>query len=52
VCPVDGCITLQPLTGGIEPRTGVKVCGHRTWLEHPNNPGAAKPAQRTLEPAE
>ncbi|MGE3294639.1 MAG: NAD-dependent dihydropyrimidine dehydrogenase subunit PreA [Geminicoccaceae bacterium] len=52
VCPVEGCITLQPLTHGIDPRTGIAVGGHRTWLEHPNNPGAAKPAERALEPAE
>jgi dihydropyrimidine dehydrogenase (NAD+) subunit PreA len=52
VCPVDGCITLQPLTEGIDPRTDVKVGGHRTWLEDSNNPGAAKPAERALEPAE
>ena len=51
VCPVEGCITLVPLTEGVDPRTGVKVGGYRTWLEHPNNP-AAKPAERALEPAE
>ena len=51
VCPVEGCITLQPLTAGVDPRTGVRVGGHRTWLEHPNNP-MAKPAERALEPAE
>ena len=51
VCPVEGCITLRPLTEGTDPRTGVQVGGHRTWLEHPNNP-AATTAERALEPAE
>jgi len=49
--PEEECITLVPLTAGVDPRTGVPVGGHRTWLEHPNNPGA-KPAERALEPAE
>lgn len=48
--PVEECITLVPLTAGKHPRTGVRVGGHRTWLDHPNNPGA-KPAERALEPA-
>jgi dihydropyrimidine dehydrogenase (NAD+) subunit PreA len=52
VCPVEGCITLRPLTEGVDPRTGIAVGGHRTWLEHPNNPGAVKPVERALEPAE
>jgi dihydropyrimidine dehydrogenase (NAD+) subunit PreA len=51
VCPVEECITLRPLTEGVDPRTGRAVGGHRTWLEHPNNPGA-KPAERVMEPAE
>jgi dihydropyrimidine dehydrogenase (NAD+) subunit PreA len=51
VCPVEECIALRPLTEGVTPRTGVKVGGHRTWLERPNNPGA-KPTERALEPAE
>ena len=51
LCQVEERITLVPLTEGIDPRTGMKVGGHRTWLEHPNNPGA-KPAERALEPAE
>lgn len=41
VCPVEDCITLVPLTEGVDPRTGVAVGGHRTWMEHPNNPGVA-----------
>ena len=52
VCPVDDCITLQPLTAGVDPRTGRRVGGHRTWLEHPNNPAARQQVERALEPAE
>jgi dihydropyrimidine dehydrogenase (NAD+) subunit PreA len=56
VCPVEGCITLRPLTEGVDPRTGIPAGGHRTWLEHPNNPAAAVAVaateQRALEPAE
>ena len=38
VCPVENCITMEPMTEGIDPRTGTKVGGYRTWKEHPNNP--------------
>lgn len=47
VCPVEDCITLSPVTAGVDPRTGLPVGGHRTWKEHPNNPAA-----RVAEPAE
>lgn len=41
VCPVENCITLDPLPeGAIDIRTGYEVKGHRTWMEHPNNPMA------------
>jgi dihydropyrimidine dehydrogenase (NAD+) subunit PreA len=44
VCPVENCITMVPLAEGeIDRRTGLKVGGHRTWLEHPNNPLAKDP---------
>jgi dihydropyrimidine dehydrogenase (NAD+) subunit PreA len=44
VCPVESCITMVPLReGDIDRRTGLKVGGHRTWLEHPNNPLASNP---------
>jgi dihydropyrimidine dehydrogenase (NAD+) subunit PreA len=44
VCPVENCITLEPLPeGAIDIRTGQEVRGHRTWLEHPNNPMATNP---------
>ncbi|NLH81983.1 MAG: NAD-dependent dihydropyrimidine dehydrogenase subunit PreA [Phyllobacteriaceae bacterium] len=44
VCPVAGCISLDPLPeGAVDPRTGLTVGGKRTWLEHPNNPLATAP---------
>jgi dihydropyrimidine dehydrogenase (NAD+) subunit PreA len=44
VCPVPGCIAMDPLPdGAIDPRTGLAVGGRRTWLEHPNNPMATAP---------
>ena len=41
VCPVENCITLVALTEGRDPRTGSELGGHRTWMEHPNNPARA-----------
>ncbi|MDJ0653982.1 MAG: NAD-dependent dihydropyrimidine dehydrogenase subunit PreA [Xanthomonadales bacterium] len=39
VCPVDGCITMRPMTSGVDPRTGQKITSEkRNWTEHPNNP--------------
>jgi dihydropyrimidine dehydrogenase (NAD+) subunit PreA len=39
VCPVDGCITMQPLTAGVDPRTGRAISPeHADWTTHPNNP--------------
>lgn len=39
VCPVDGCITMQPFTEGIDPRTGEAIKpGKADWTTHPNNP--------------
>jgi dihydropyrimidine dehydrogenase (NAD+) subunit PreA len=44
VCPVDGCITMQPLTSGVDPRTGRAVTGeHADWMTHPNNPLRKQP---------
>lgn len=44
VCPVDSCITMRPLAPGeVDKRTGRVVGGHRTWMEHPNNPMAKNP---------
>ena len=39
VCPVEDCITMKPLTGGVDPRTGQPVSDDRLeWTRHPNNP--------------
>jgi hypothetical protein len=32
VCPVENCVTLVPFIAGVDPRTGVAVGGHRTWM--------------------
>jgi dihydropyrimidine dehydrogenase (NAD+) subunit PreA len=41
VCPVEQCITLQPLAvGSIDPRTGQPVRGYGNWESHPNNPAS------------
>ncbi len=47
VCPVSGCITLQPMTTGLaDPRTGRTVAGeHADWTTHPNNPAAIHGAE-------
>ena len=39
VCPVDGCITMQQLTEGVDPRTGQDINPNKAnWTTHPNNP--------------
>jgi dihydropyrimidine dehydrogenase (NAD+) subunit PreA len=39
VCPVEDCITMKPLTGGVDPRTGQPISDDRLeWTRHPNNP--------------
>jgi dihydropyrimidine dehydrogenase (NAD+) subunit PreA len=39
VCPVENCITLEPLpVGAIDPRTGRAVQSYGNWTTHPNNP--------------
>ena len=42
VCPVEGCITMEPLAPGhVDPRTGrVVEAGHADWTTHANNPMA------------
>ena len=41
VCPVEGCITLERLTEGVDPRTGAAVdTRYANWTTHPNNPQA------------
>jgi dihydropyrimidine dehydrogenase (NAD+) subunit PreA len=40
VCPVEGCITMRPMTSGIDPRTGLPIAREKAdWTTHPNNPG-------------
>ncbi len=40
VCPVQDCITMEPLSAGVlDKRTGKKVLKkYSNWTEHPNNP--------------
>ena len=39
VCPVDSCITMQPVTDGIDARTGQPIKKNKAnWTTHPNNP--------------
>ncbi len=39
VCPVENCITMEPMTGGTDPRTGQPVVReYANWTTHPNNP--------------
>jgi dihydropyrimidine dehydrogenase (NAD+) subunit PreA len=42
VCPVENCITMEPLEAGkTDPRTGKPVeKEYANWTTHPNNPGA------------
>ncbi len=47
VCPVQDCITMEPLpAGAIDPRTGRVVDPHyANWTTHPNNPTARQAAE-------
>jgi dihydropyrimidine dehydrogenase (NAD+) subunit PreA len=39
VCPVADCITMQPMTEGIDARTGKPISNKvANWTTHPNNP--------------
>ncbi len=39
ICPVEGCITLERLTDGVDPRTGQPIdSAYANWTSHPNNP--------------
>jgi len=41
VCPVDNCITMEAMQGGVDPRTNAPVSGkYANWTSHPNNPMA------------
>ncbi len=40
VCPVESCITMRPMTAGVDPRTGRAITQEKAdWTTHPNNPG-------------
>jgi dihydropyrimidine dehydrogenase (NAD+) subunit PreA len=40
VCPVEDCITMRPMTSGVDPRTGRTITRDKAdWTTHPNNPG-------------
>src|SRR5262245_57062838 len=47
VCPVDSCITMEPLAvGALDKRTGNAVPGaYANWTTHPNNPSAKVAAE-------
>ncbi len=39
VCPVEGCITMEQLTEGVDPRTNTPIDpDYANWTTHPNNP--------------
>ena len=41
VCPVENCITMVPITAGIDPRTNRPIDpAYANWTTHPNNPTA------------
>jgi dihydropyrimidine dehydrogenase (NAD+) subunit PreA len=51
VCPVEGCMTMEQLTEGVDPRTGEPIRReYGNWSTHPNNPQriAAQQAPRAL----
>jgi len=40
-CPVEGCITLERMTEGVDPRTQTPIdSAYANWTTHPNNPQA------------
>jgi dihydropyrimidine dehydrogenase (NAD+) subunit PreA len=46
VCPVEGCITMERLTSGVDARTGRPINPvPADWTTHPNNPMALKAAE-------
>ena len=39
VCPIEGCISMQAMTSGTDPRTGRVISSKaENWTTHPNNP--------------
>jgi dihydropyrimidine dehydrogenase (NAD+) subunit PreA len=46
VCPVQNCITMERLTTGTDPRTGIAIApAYGNWTQHPNNPMTRKAAE-------
>jgi dihydropyrimidine dehydrogenase (NAD+) subunit PreA len=46
VCPVHDCITMVPMTKGVDPRTHREIDRHyASWVTHPNNPMAKQAAE-------
>ena len=45
VCPIDGCITMEPMVEGVDPRTKEPIRReYANWTQHPNNPAVMKEA--------
>ncbi len=43
ICPVDGCITMNQVSEGIDARTGQPIVNEKAnWTTHPNNPMRVK----------
>ncbi len=43
ICPVDGCITMNHVSSGIDARTGQPIVNESAnWTTHPNNPMRVK----------
>lgn len=43
ICPVDGCITMEQVSSGIDARTGQPIVNEvADWTTHPNNPMRVK----------
>ena len=39
VCPIENCITMDQMTTGTDPRTGIKINSeYANWTNHENNP--------------
>src|SRR5918998_612211 len=52
ICPIENCITMEPLVNEVDRRTGRLVDGsYLNWTQHPNNPQSAA-ARKPLEPLE
>jgi dihydropyrimidine dehydrogenase (NAD+) subunit PreA len=46
VCPIENCITMEPMQKGVDPRTKQKINSkHANWTTHPNNPNRKDAAE-------